>query len=131
MRPKAVAAMNSNARNERMPFGRHRGKKLADIPTPYLAWLLREASIEPWLERAVEAELARRDYDEPVCEAPQRNHVRVPRGVTLARALRLIEQGRRGMARTEHPDAGGNTEIMAEINATSDWLSEYLAEVLT
>src|SRR5262249_52591034 len=45
----------------RMPFGRHRGEPVADVPTSYLAWYLREATtVEPCVRRAIARAVARR-----------------------------------------------------------------------
>jgi hypothetical protein len=44
-----------------MPFGRHRGKLLRDLPTEYLNWLVLECNdLRPRLRMAVQAELERR-----------------------------------------------------------------------
>jgi exodeoxyribonuclease X len=43
-----------------MPFGKHRGKRLSQLPGSYLSWLLREADLEPWLKQALEQEERRR-----------------------------------------------------------------------
>jgi hypothetical protein len=43
-----------------MPFGKHRGRELIDLPTGYLRWLVRECNLDDELDRSVRAELARR-----------------------------------------------------------------------
>ena len=37
-----------------MPFGKHKGKRLYDVPRRYLRWLLREADLQSDLRRAIE-----------------------------------------------------------------------------
>jgi hypothetical protein len=45
-----------------MPFGKHRGKRLVDVPTDYLAWLVSEVDNRPWLISVVSEELDRRGF---------------------------------------------------------------------
>ncbi len=48
--------------NERMPFGKHIGRRLADIPARYLRWLLAEADNLDWhLRRAIQETLRAHD----------------------------------------------------------------------
>jgi hypothetical protein len=46
-----------------LPFGKHRGAPLADVPTSYLQWLLREAKLCSGLRLAVADELRRAPDD--------------------------------------------------------------------
>ncbi len=48
---------------ERMPFGKYKGARLADIPSDYLEWLISTAAnLRPPLRRAIATELeSRRD----------------------------------------------------------------------
>jgi predicted Rdx family selenoprotein len=41
----------------RMPFGRHAGVELADVPRPYLRWLRRQPWLGAWLVREIDDEL--------------------------------------------------------------------------
>lgn len=43
-----------------IPFGRHLGKPLADVPTDYLGWLLGQDNLDPALRAALDAELTAR-----------------------------------------------------------------------
>src|SRR5262245_47790393 len=43
-----------------LPFGKHQGKRLDEVPLGYVRWLLGLPDLEPWLRQAVKAELARR-----------------------------------------------------------------------
>jgi exodeoxyribonuclease X len=36
-----------------MPFGKHRGTRIADIPSDYKAWLLRQPDVDPYLVKAL------------------------------------------------------------------------------
>jgi exodeoxyribonuclease X len=44
----------------RLPFGKHKGQLLADVPADYLNWLLRQTDIDDDLRATVTHELARR-----------------------------------------------------------------------
>ena len=37
-----------------MPFGKHKGELIGDIPTDYLRWLFEKADLDPKLEEWVE-----------------------------------------------------------------------------
>ena len=43
-----------------MPFGRHKGKAIKDLPDDYLAWMLENADLKNNLRRHLEAEFERR-----------------------------------------------------------------------
>ncbi len=45
----------------RMPFGKHRGELLGNVPTDYLEWV-REIATTDWLRRAIRGELNRREF---------------------------------------------------------------------
>jgi len=46
-----------------MPFGnKHRGKRLAEVPTGYLQWCLREASLGKGLRESIQREVSRRPH---------------------------------------------------------------------
>lgn len=117
-----------------MPFGKHQGRPLYQIPTNYLEWLSSKVDMDWWLEQAVEQELSkradrkertsRRYYEPPV----SRRYI--PAGVTLDAALKVVEAGRRAVALRAHPDKGGDPVLMAAVNATSDYLLKTLPSLL-
>jgi len=39
-----------------MPFGKHKGQPLADLPSDYKQWLLSQGDIDPYLRKALEAQ---------------------------------------------------------------------------
>lgn len=45
----------------RMPFGKHKGAMLRDIPTDYLEWLFNSAKLRPYLKGCIKNELGRRN----------------------------------------------------------------------
>ena len=55
----------------KMPFGKHRGKRLQSIPTEYLVWLRDENDeLDPALRKEVLHELGRRDDVPPAANEP-------------------------------------------------------------
>ncbi len=48
-----------------LPFGKHAGKPLAEVPTDYLQWAIRECKLSSGLRAAVTAELTRRGASTP------------------------------------------------------------------
>jgi hypothetical protein len=56
--PPAVTTYNPYA-NTRMPFGKHRGKRLCEIDVPYLLWLLSNCrKLDPHLRAAIRTYLS-------------------------------------------------------------------------
>jgi len=43
-----------------MPFGKHAGKKLQEIPAEYLSWVVDNTEIKTYLSQAIKAEMRRR-----------------------------------------------------------------------
>jgi len=43
-----------------MPFGKHKGEKLEDLPTDYIEWLLENADLRSGLQAELENQLAGR-----------------------------------------------------------------------
>jgi hypothetical protein len=95
-----------------MPFGRHRGRALADLPDGYFAWL-RTLDLREPLRSAVAEEVERRDRQRPD-----------PRVVED-----LIAAGQRALARRHHPDAGGSHDAMISVRLAADWLFERAARL--
>jgi hypothetical protein len=53
-----------------MPFGKHRGRSLTEVPDGYLAWLLRECKLSSALRAAVADEVRRRGMEPPAPPPP-------------------------------------------------------------
>jgi uncharacterized protein (DUF3820 family) len=56
----------------RLPFGKHVGEKIADVPGDYLAWLLSKAKLSAGLRDAITAELEARGLTPPAPPPPTR-----------------------------------------------------------
>jgi len=98
----------------KMPFGRHQGVPLNLLPDPYLQWLMTIDLREP-LASAVAAEWAA---------------LRNPAHPDLILARHVIDAGFRVLAKTHHPDAGGDVKAMQKLNSTVTRLRRQLEEVL-
>ena len=95
-----------------MKFGKFRGRPLADLDDDYLSWLRTLALREP-LRTGVEAEWRRRFNVQasPGLPAELREIAR-----------RLVNTGYRALAREAHPDAGGTTQAMQQLNSAVEAL---------
>ena len=103
-----------------MPFGKHVGCDIADIPDGYLRWLHNRELWGP-LRVAVDAEYLKRfaapppDNDSP----PLQDDVR-------AMAAEMVRAGWRALAEKHHPDKGGETYEMQLVNLARDFLRRSL-----
>lgn len=103
----------------RMPFGKHRGKDLADIPDDYLVWVLDNCeTISPTLRRAIEARLdIEAEYIHPPPPPP-----RFPLARAREDILAAVDRCRRRLAGVAHPDRGGDVRVMQAANDAMDEL---------
>jgi hypothetical protein len=118
----------------KMPWGKYRNMPLTQVPADYLLWLLENATLSAGLELDVRGELRRRAAQaagEQSYQAPPTGPRRIPPGLQLDTALKLIEEGRRSLARKHHPDReGGDTATMQAANQAADYLLEILPDLL-
>ena len=111
------------------PWGKHKNERIADCPSSYLLWALENASMEPGLEDALRAELSRRiGHFTPPHQWPE-YRIKVPTHVDPDVAAEIVDAGKRALSLRHHPDLGGSTVAMQQINTAADWLLEHLAEV--
>jgi Putative quorum-sensing-regulated virulence factor len=104
----------------RMPFGKHEGKLLRDIPTGYLCWLTTLADLKPYLRDAVEAELERRP-DAVRRDDDDRPHRPEPKTPALPWRP-VVDRWYHDLVLRNHPDRGGDTRVMQVINDAKDRL---------
>ena len=96
----------------KMPFGKYAGIYIHHLPDDYLDWLGGLGTLREPLASAVQRELAAR---------------RDPATPDSVLARKVIDTGFRLLAKTAHPDAGGDLRQMQALNATVGWLRERLA----
>lgn len=119
-----------------MPFGKHCGEDIADIPTGYLRWLRDSADLYGELADEVDAELDRRLFSQRP-ESSQQSHSTFftpflergciyfdPADSSLLREI--VEHGYKASARVHHPDAGGLVATMQRLNALVQFLRTQL-----
>ena len=87
-------------------WGKHKGQHIADIPADYLEWLI-ESSRATIAQ--LEAELDRRAMAEQA---------------SLPWAEKIVQAGFKELAKRVHPDVGGNTATMTELNNAREALLE-------
>lgn len=106
-----------------MPFGKHRGKLLSDIPTDYLEWLM-TIDLRMGLREAVEAEVRKRRQGQERSWAAA-GPVVVPENVRQA-VLEIVHAGFAAASLKHHPDHGGSNDRMRELLEARSWLATTL-----
>lgn len=84
-----------------LPFGKHRGRPPREVPSDYLAWLLRETKLSSGLRAAVAGELRQRGW--PVPDEPP------PEPSPCCRHC-----GGTALRRTWHEHAGGARQVRGD-----------------
>jgi uncharacterized protein (DUF3820 family) len=107
----------------RMPWGKHEGKRLEDVPLSYLRWVLRQCDAIPLgLRRAIrDVVLEAEDSGTDVRGSREADSAGPP--VNWPGVLR---DWYRGLAMDYHPDRGGSVEVMKAINEAHDRLRKLV-----
>jgi hypothetical protein len=96
-----------------MPFGKHRGRLLEDVPHSYLLWVLDNCrTISPTLRREIERVLGMNQQR----SRPQ------PQRIGAA----VINEWYRTLAKEFHPDLKGTHEAMKAVNRAKELMLELL-----
>jgi hypothetical protein len=111
-----------------MPFGRHRGEPLEDVPSDYLDWLLRVCTLQPPLRRAVQDEVARRRQwgGRRRREEPCDGTGRPASDRAVVDWAGVIRTWHRQLVLRWHPDRGGTTESAQAIADAHELLKEMV-----
>ena len=107
-----------------MPFGKHKGMPIEELPHAYLLWLRSRPDLWEPLRSAVDDEYRRRSggYDYDYGQVPEFRFDREGKAVLCE----LVEVGRRNLAKLHHPDHGGSLVRMQLINRVADMVLEQL-----
>ena len=109
-------------RHRVMDFGKHKGSKLPEVPTPYLRWLLREVNLEePFGPRG--SRFSRPPFGQSSRETPMATSN--PTGQIGPVVTRWYRQ----LCLDFHPDRGGSEVAMQTINEAYARLKKMLAEL--
>lgn len=95
-----------------MPFGKHKGEDLSDIPSAYLQWVLGR-NIYEWLRVAIASELSSRDGGAKQ-SPPKREHP----GVVSWR------ENWRSIIFLAHPDRGGDERLCKLLVAVNEAMND-------
>ena len=106
----------------RMPFGKHKGVPVGEIPTDYLAWALTVA--KPWLRPHIEAELARQGYDTD--DKPPMLRRLTLSNPELELAEKIVHRGFRALSPDFHPDRNGDHESFIDLQRVKDAVLQLL-----
>lgn len=93
---------------QRLGFGKYGDLPLNEVPREYLEWLIENNKSK---NKLLEDELSRRDLAEAANESM---------------VEQMIKVGFREMAKKHHPDSGGSSSAMQEVNAAYEKLKELL-----
>jgi hypothetical protein len=103
----------------RMPFGKYRGTPVDEVPESYLLWVLDNCErIGPTLRRAIEDVLGVSPSDGADFGAG----ASAPNGSARSAVLDAVQRCRRTLAKSLHPDRGGDTALMQAANGAVDAL---------
>lgn len=111
-----------------MPFGKHKGTPLEDVPDDYLWWVLGKCdNVNPYLIEAIRRRLGVTATPPP----PPPPRPPPPAGVSMARVkavvLESVKKWHRTQAMRNHPDRGGNPEVAKVVNDLADQLTREIS----
>jgi hypothetical protein len=106
----------------RMPFGLYRGHWLSELPDQYISWLVGEDWLREPLKGALEREYLKRQRR--AAEEPRQ--LRLFSGEMRDMAAQVIDVGYRHLAKTFHPDSGGEHDLMVRLNEVRDVLRKVI-----
>jgi hypothetical protein len=107
----------------KMPFGKHRGVDVSDLPNDYLIWLAEGANLFGPLRLEVQ-----REYVARLHRAEPRNSGATVRIADVEIVRLVVNHGYRATAKLFHPDTtGGDAAMMTRLNAVVESLRSQLA----
>jgi hypothetical protein len=102
----------------KMPFGRHVGIEVADVPAGYLRWLRDNCELYGELADEVDEALAVREKSRSQSRRESRVNVHAldAEAADAELLLEVINRGYRAAALAHHPDQGGDPTVMQRLN---------------
>jgi hypothetical protein len=108
-----------------MPWGKHRGKRLVEVPLSYLVWTIEECDLTPALREAIGAvvlaRLAAKGIRGTGGTAPRTSSPDPP-----VNWRTVLSSWFRPLALRYHPDRGGDGKVMAALNHAKEQLEDLL-----
>jgi hypothetical protein len=102
----------------RMPFGKHKGEDIDDVPRDYLRWVLSNVDLrDHGLKRAI---CDRLDMPAEQPRAPE---------PPVGAIEKLIRAWHRAMALKYHPDRGGSHDAMVAVNDGAEILRALAKQI--
>jgi hypothetical protein len=109
----------------RMPFGKHKGRPLYEVPSGYLVWCLDACEFiaeRPWLRALVEEEWRRRIEDEDQSQDDEEPPRSSPSDTIRHVVTEFVRAGYRALVKQHHPDHGGDSAEMVLVNEKAETL---------
>lgn len=111
----------------KMPFGKHKGVDLEDVPEDYLIWVLDKCdNAGPTLRAAIRQVLGLEPQDEYARPPPTASWGEPSRpdvGRVKRAVLEAVKRWHRTHAMRNHPDRGGSVQVAQAINSAMDELT--------
>lgn len=109
----------------RLHFGKYKGKRLPEIPSDYLCWVLNNCTnLSSYIRQAIEEHLeSLDDDDEPTFTAGAPPRQQQSGSVVTAD---LVRTWWRGLALDYHPDRGGDVRVMQALSDAHDRLRKMV-----
>jgi Putative quorum-sensing-regulated virulence factor len=111
--------------NDRMPFGKYKGRLLRELPADYLRWLHDACDLREPLRQDIEAEYQRRFRSGSRAESPPAPALVLPPAMRQT-AVDIVRAGYRALTLRRHPDHGGHHDQMVELTKVRDTLLQWL-----
>jgi hypothetical protein len=111
----------------RMPFGKHRGKEIRELPDQYIQWILEQEWLRYPLKRQLEDELEGRMRNSRGSDQRQRPMFPVINPELVGMSEKIIDAGFRTLAKRLHPDVGGCHEQMVMAGRAKDALLSIIS----
>ena len=97
---------------EEMPFGKHKGTCIDQLPASYIEWILENTDVDGWLRQQLE-----KSYE-----------IQLYGGTNNGDPSHVIKSAFQDCAKKWHPDKGGTHEAMVAVNEFHELIIKGLDE---